>query len=88
MTVMAEEALGLDIDLGGVPGCECASRLDGSCPWQAVANVHVQHDCLERTRRDWVLMCGDHRALAHSGKLGCGICGSPDGYRLLAEVPL
>lgn len=89
MTVMAEEALGLDIDLGDVPGCECESPPDWPCPWQAVVNVHLQHDCLDGpTARDWVLMCGGHRALAHSGKLGCGICGSPDGYRLLAEVPL
>lgn len=89
MTVMAEEALGLDIDLGDIPGCECGSQPDWPCPRQAVVNVHIQHDCLvSRPRRDWFLMCGGHRVQARNGWLRCGICGSPDGYRLLAEVPL
>lgn len=86
MTVMAEEALGLDIDLGDIPGCECESHPDWPCPRQAVVNVHIQHDC--PAAHGWFLMCGDHRVQARNGWLRCGICGRTGDYKLLAEVPL
>lgn len=92
MTVMAEEALGIDVDLDEVPGCQCGRLPDSPCTQQAVANVHIQHACAyclgNLGAHGWVLMCDYHLAAARDGSLKCGICKTPGGYRLLAEVPL
>lgn len=94
MTMMAEEVLGLDIaDFEDVPGCQCGTTR-GPCLQPAVANVHLQHACTEWGcalsfgAHGWVLMCDVHRNAARDKALKCGICGTPDGYLLLAEVPL